>query len=202
MGDPWIQPLRNRHYAQSSAHIALDIDRAFRGSYFDWHGVGMKTYEFWVADDDDHLMSMVGRACIYGNVLEHSLGMLFIDLLGRNARATSIVPHSVHGLLEACKRIVDHGSWPVPVRTRVLADLERARAANEERNRVVHGWWMPDSGETLAMVAMKRANPHRHEFTDRDALDQRVRLIRDVAYDLLDLLTWEPLQTAARHLGT
>ena len=49
---------------------------------------------------------------------------------------------------------------------------------------------------------MKRANPHRHEFTDRDALDQRVRLICDVAYDLLDLLTWEPLQTAARHLGT
>lgn len=160
----------------------------------------MNTYEFWVADDDVQLMSMVGRACVYGNVLEHSLGMLFIDLLGRNARATPIVPPSVHGLIEACKGIVEHGSWPVPVRSRVLADLARARAANEERNRIVHGWWMPDSGDSLSSVAMKRSNPHRHEFTDRDALNQRLRQIRDVAYDLLDLLTWEPLQAAAQRL--
>lgn len=168
----------------------------------EWHGDGMNTYEFWVADEDDHLMSMVGRACVYGNALEHGLGMLFTDLLGRNARATSIVPHSVHGLVEACKGIVEHGSWPTSVRSRVLADLARARGANEERNRIVHGWWMPDSGDSRSSVAMKRANPHRHEFTDREALDQRLRQIRDVGYDLLDLLTWEPLQAAARRLET
>lgn len=161
----------------------------------------MNTYEFWVADEDDHLMSLVGRACVYGNALEYSLGMLFIDLLGRNARASAIVPHSVHGIVEACKGIIEHESWPAPVRSRVLVELGRARAANEDRNRIVHGWWMPDTDDSLSSLAMKRANPHRQEFTDRDSLEQRLRQIRDVAYDLLDLLNWEPLQAATRLTG-
>jgi hypothetical protein len=128
-----------------------------------------------------YLIGMVARADVW---LESQLRLLWGGLVGIHSPARAIVPRGIEQLIEQCKVMVREWHYPSRVHAGGLAALTEARAAHDDRNRVVHDMWLPalSDGE-LVPDAFFAQQFRRHEPFPKG--EQRTLIDVEAVYDRL-----------------
>jgi len=97
--------------------------------------------------DDDQLSLWVGRVARVHALLEYNLSNLHGALRPPGLPVVrSTLPASVDLLVDECRKLLETTELNPEIITAGTQALSAAKAANAERNRVVHDMWLPDPG--------------------------------------------------------